>query len=165
MSDLVSIAELVRYGDAANAQVMGSVTPMVDQQLDRTLDLGAGSLRKICQHLLAGEVTWHARISGDAEAKWPARPIPSSAKDMAAMFEHVAHERRDFLKTLKDSDLDRAQTYRDSRGSLFQATLRQMLLQMIVHATHHRAQAVNAVRRVGGIAPEVDYMAQVRVKA
>ena len=165
MSDLASITELIRYGDAANALVMASVMPLETEQLDRTLDLGMGSLRKICQHLLAGEVTWLARISGQAEAKWPAKPIPSSAQDMAVMFEDVAQQRRDFLNRVTDDDLDRIQKYRDSRGTLFQATLRQMLLQMIVHATHHRAQAVNAVRRVGGTAPELDYMAQVRVKA
>lgn len=165
MSDLASIAELIRYGDAANALVMSSVMPLANEQLDRTLDLGMGTPRKICQHLLAGEVTWLARISGQADAKWPAKPIPSSAQDMAVMFEEVAQQRRNFLGSVRDDDLGRVQKYRDSKGSVFQATLRQMLLQMIVHATHHRAQAVNAVRRVGGVAREVDYMAQVRVKA
>lgn len=165
MSDLTSIAELIRYGDTANAVVMASVAPMSDEQLDRTLDLGMGSLRKICQHLLAGEVTWLARISGQADAKWPAKPISSSAREMAVMFEDVAQQRQNFLGSVTDDDLGRVQKYRDSKGSIFQATLRQMLLQMIVHATHHRAQAVNAIRRVGGVPPEVDYMAQVRVSA
>ena len=54
------------------------------------------------------------------------------------------------------------QRYRDSKGSLYQTTLQNMLLEMIVHATHHRAQAINALRRVGAAVPEVDYMQQVR---
>lgn len=162
MSDLASIVDLIRYGEVANDLVMASVVPLTDAQLDRPLDLGMGSLRKICQHLLAGEVTWLARTSGQVEAKWPARPIPESPSDMRALFDQVAHERQALLRGISDAQLDRVQRYRDSKGSLFQATLRNMLLQMIVHATHHRAQAVNALRRVGAAVPEVDYMQQVR---
>jgi uncharacterized damage-inducible protein DinB len=165
MSDLATIVELVRYGEVANHLVMGSVVPLSDEQLDRPLDLGMGSLRKICQHLLAGEVTWLARISGQVEAKWPAKAIPQSAWEMHAMFGQVQQERQALLRGLKDEQLNRMQKYRDSKGTLFQATVRQMLVQMITHATHHRAQAVNAIRRVGGPVPEVDYMTQVRVPA
>jgi hypothetical protein len=41
------------------------------------------------------------------------------------------------------------QNYRDSKGSLFKATLNDMLIQNVMHSTHHRAQIVNAIRRVG----------------
>lgn len=165
MSDLASILELVRYAEAANDDVMASVVSLTDLQLDQSLDLGMGSARKICQHILAGEVTWLARISGQVESKWPAKPIPHSAAEMRALFHQVEQDRQAFLRTLNDGQLDRVQQYRDSKGSLFQATLRQMLLQMIIHATHHRAQAVNALRRVGGQVPEVDYMYHVREPA
>lgn len=165
MSDLASILELIRYAEAANDLLMSHVVPLTDAQLDHPLDLGMGSVRKICQHLLAGEVTWFARISGQAEAKWPAKPIPASPAEMGALFGQVASERQAFLRSLRADQLDRLQPYRDSKGSLFQATLRQMLLQMILHATHHRAQAVNAIRRVGGPPPELDFMCQVREPA
>jgi uncharacterized damage-inducible protein DinB len=47
-----------------------------------------------------------------------------------------------------------------------------MVLQMFVHSTHHRAQAVNMLRHVGAVMPvsgnaagQVDYMMMVRVPA
>jgi uncharacterized damage-inducible protein DinB len=149
----------------ANDLVMSGAAGLSDEQLDRPLDLGMGSLRKIMQHLLAGEVTWLARISGEVEAKWPARAIPAGMAEMSALLSEIARERQALMRRLGDEQLDRVQRYRDSRGSLFEASLRQMVLQMIIHATHHRAQVVNAIRRVGGQVPEVDFMHQVRREA
>jgi uncharacterized damage-inducible protein DinB len=40
-----------------------------------------------------------------------------------------------------------------------------MLLQLCYHATHHRAQAVNILRRLGTQAPELDYMMRIREPA
>ncbi|GEM_PF-4781792 len=40
MSDLASIVELIRYGEAANDLVMASVVLLTDAQLGRPLDLG-----------------------------------------------------------------------------------------------------------------------------
>ena len=85
----------------------------------------------------------------------------ASPTEMRALFDQVAQERQTLFRGISDAQLDRVQQYRDSKGSLYQATLRHMLLQMIIHATHHRAQAVNALRRVGAAVPEVDYMHQV----
>ena len=105
MSDLASIVELVRYSETANDLMMSCVLPLTDTQLDKPLDLGMGSLRKICQHLLAGEVTWLARISGQVEAKWPARPIPESAAEMHALFGQVARVRYHVDRTTPSPDL------------------------------------------------------------
>jgi len=71
-------------------------------------------------------------------------------------------ERDAFLAELSDAALQASVTYRDSKGSLFSASLGQMMVQMCVHSTHHRAQAVNMIRRAGGQTPEVDYMVWVR---
>jgi uncharacterized damage-inducible protein DinB len=54
------------------------------------------------------------------------------------------------------------QEYRDSRGSKFRATLADMITQGLVHSIHHRAQATNAIRRLGRNAPEMDYMVHIR---
>jgi uncharacterized protein YciI len=57
------------------------------------------------------------------------------------------------------------QVYRDSKGSLFQATLGDMLMQGVMHTKHHQAQAVNALKRLGAAWPELDYMYRVRKPA
>jgi uncharacterized damage-inducible protein DinB len=63
-----------------------------------------------------------------------------------------------FLDRVDDVRLAADQVYRDSKGSLFRATLHEMMLQGINHSVHHRAQAVNMIRRLGGPIVEVDFM-------
>lgn len=159
---MASIRELMEHGRVANMLVTTAMAALSDEQMDRPLDLGMGSLRRICQHLVAGEVTWLARIRGEVEAKWPARPISELRDMMGKELEATGDEMRRFVEALRPEQLDRVQRYRDSKGALFEATLHQMLLQVVLHSAHHRAQMVNAIRRVGGKAPEVDYMSAVR---
>jgi uncharacterized damage-inducible protein DinB len=85
-----------------------------------------------------------------------------SPEEVLKALELIWPERDAFLASLDPGRLDAEQPYRDSRGTLFRATLRRMLLQGIVHSIHHRAQAVNAIRRLGGAAPEVDFIMSVR---
>jgi uncharacterized damage-inducible protein DinB len=162
METLATLVELFRYGEAANGLVVNAAGRLTDEQLDRPLNIGLGSIRRICQHLLAGEATWLARIRGDVEAAWPDELAPMSMPDVLRHLEAVETERRSFLAALQPEQLSRRQRYRDSKGSLFQATLHEMLIQAAVHAIHHRAQITCAIQLVGGNPPEPDYMHSVR---
>ena len=77
-------------------------------------------------------------------------------------FDSTWKERDAFLATLSNEDLTRNQSYRDSKGGLFSASLGDMILQGCIHSIHHRAQAVNMIRRVGGAGLEMDYMTWIR---
>ncbi|MEL7239539.1 MAG: hypothetical protein AAGK78_11820 [Planctomycetota bacterium] len=52
-----TLRELLRYGDETNARVLASAAKLDDDALDRDLDIGPGSVRKIAQHrkLLAAD--------------------------------------------------------------------------------------------------------------
>jgi uncharacterized damage-inducible protein DinB len=162
MTALDTVRELFRYNDVANTMVFDAVAPLGEEQLNQPLDIGPGSLRKILRHLLAGEQTWLRRQRGEVEAKWAEAAAPSAIDEVRSQLDANAEDRAAWLSKLTDADLARTQNYRDSKGTLYSATLHEMLLQAFVHSTHHRAQAVNAIRRVGGAAPDVDYMYSVR---
>jgi uncharacterized damage-inducible protein DinB len=162
MDTLATVTDLFRYGDAANHLVMTAAGELTDEQLDRPLNLGLGNIRRICRHLLAGEVTWLARIRGEVETRWPDEQATMSIPEMLRQLKAVQAERRSFLDALQPEQLWRRQQYRDSKGSLFEATLHKMLIQIAVHAIHHRAQIACAIQLVGGNPPEPDYMYSVR---
>ena len=84
---------------------------------------------------------------------------------MLQQLENVWRERDQFLSGVTPSQLAAEQIYRDSKGSLFRASLEQMLIQGVLHSHHHRAQVCNGIRRVGGNPPELDYMYSVRKPA
>lgn len=164
MTPIETLLPLVGYGDWANDQIVVAAGTMTDADLDRPLEIGpgTGTLRRILAHTWAGEFMWLNRWQGRLDIPWPREADPWPVADIAAKFKALRPERDAFLKTLDAARLAAVQPYKDSKGGMYQASLLDMILQQITHSTHHRAQAVNALRRLGGPRLEVDYMMRAR---
>lgn len=166
MNTLTGFRPLFDYSDWANGIVLDAAAGVPEDDLDRPLEIGpgTGTLRRILTHTWAGEATWLRRWRGETEAKWPSESEtpPVSPAELRSRLATVRAEREAFLAGLDEETLGREQVYRDSRGSHFKATLSDMLLQGIVHSIHHRAQAANALRRLGHPCADLDYMGHVR---
>ena len=158
MESLTSIRTLLAYGDAMNTKLFAAADALAPEQLDQPFDMGMGTLRKTLAHIFVGESVWLERWKGNAETKWPPYEIEQSPATMLAAFSPLHQSRDAFLATLTRERLNAGQAYRDSKGSVFRATLHEMILQAIVHSTHHRAQAVNMMRRAGNQMVEIDFM-------
>jgi uncharacterized damage-inducible protein DinB len=161
------IRRLLTYSDWANALVLDCAAQCTDGDLDRGLEIGPGpgTLRRVLMHTWAGEDTWLRRWREEPDVPWPNESEMLPIAELRRRFDVVAAARVPFIASLTPDRLAREQVYRDSKGSLFRATLLDMLLQGITHSTHHRAQAVNVLRRLGRPAPEVDYMMHLRKPA
>ena len=109
-------------------------------------------------HILCAEQVWVQRWQGYTETPWPDEDERASVAAMGDRFRGARSIRGAFLRDLQDDALTCEIEYRDSFGALFSATLGDMMLQLCNHSTHHRAQAVNMIRRVGASPPELDYM-------
>ncbi len=157
-----SFSPLFEYSDFANTALLRASDSLSDAQLDTPFDMGMGTLRKTLKHILDGESVWLARWRGEVETPWPPYETSISITALRDDFAATSRSRGEFLASLSDADLARGQRYRDSKGSLFTATLGDMLIQGFVHSTHHRAQAVNMLRRLGAGLVELDYMTRVR---
>lgn len=162
MSPIESLRPMLAYNDWADDQILAAAESLDDARLDQSIDVGRGTLRRVLIHTLAGEAVWIQRWQGKTETKWPDESERVSVADLRARFRAAWGERDAFWSTLREADLAREVTYRDSRGNLFQATLHDMIRQMIVHSIHHRAQMVNILRRLGASPPELDYMVHIR---
>jgi len=156
------VERMFRYSDWANGRLLEAASALNDEQLDRAMEIGLGSLRATLKHIYDGERVWLARWQGHSETPWPSYEVRPAVAALAGEFKKTAGEREAFLRTVTQADLERVVTYRDSKGSLFAATLGDMILQTINHSAHHRAQAVNMLRRLGAGLVELDYMAFVR---
>ncbi len=165
MVQLDTVRAMLGYDDWANDTILRAAMPLTDEQLDRPFDMGRGTLRKTLLHIVCAEQVWVARWQGRAETPWPDEDERAGVAVMQERLQRGRTERTGFLDSLRDGDLARKVTYRDSFGSLFSAPLGDMLLQMCIHSVHHRAQAVNMIRRVGGTPPELDYMYWLRKPA
>lgn len=122
-------------------------------------------MRRTLLHVLAGEAVWLKRWQGERETPWPNEDEMVGPLMIWERFCELFPRRDRFLAELHPEEISRSVTYRDSKGSLFSATLGDMMIQMCLHSTHHRSQAVNLFRRLGSAAPELDYMMWVRQPA
>lgn len=166
--DLSTIRTLLAYTDWSNDRLLQAAAGLGDEPLDRDMQIGVGGLRRTLLHIYNGELVWAKRWGGgaDAETKWPSESEKVTIAQLRERFAANRVERDAFLDTLAAScaDLSRVQTYRDSQGSLFEASLGDMLMQAALHSKHHQAQAANIIRRLGGHppAPDLDYMYHTR---
>lgn len=161
MIELGTIRRILEYSDWSNEQVLTAAARLGDAQLDQAFDMGPGSLRKTLIHIYNGEAVWLERWK-QREPRWPSESEPTSVSSLADQFAALYRDRDAFLGTLPSGQLAREQVYRDSKGSRFAATLGDMLMQGCNHSIHHRAQAVNMIRRLGGGLVELDYMMRIR---
>lgn len=162
MVTIESLTPLFEYNDWADKQLLAAAAKCDDAALDRPFDIGPGSLRRTLLHLYNGEFVWLQRCQGKRETKWPSEAEKTAINTLQQRFDAVWRDRDAFLRTLSSADLGRVTIYRDSKGSEFQAVLSDMLMQALVHSTHHRAQAVNMLRQVGAGLVELDYMMAIR---
>lgn len=165
MTELDLIRRMFEYTDWSNTKLIEASLPLGDEELDRAMEIGPGTLRRTLLHIYNGESVWLKRFRQEPSAPWPSESEPVAVRDLAIRLAATAHAREQFLRSLTPAELDRLLTYRDSKGSLFKVTLRDMLMQGILHSKHHQAQAVNILRRVGAAWPELDYMYRLREPA
>jgi uncharacterized damage-inducible protein DinB len=160
-----TIRTILRYSDWADDQLLRAAGALGDEQLDRPFDMGVGSLRRTLLHIWAGESVWLARWQGKAETPWPDEGERVSVATLAERFRETWKQRTKWLDALPETELAQAIVYRDSKGTRYSAALGDMMLQLCLHSHHHRAQAVNMIRCVGGTPPELDYMYSIRKPA
>ncbi|MFN0136647.1 MAG: DinB family protein [Phycisphaerae bacterium] len=165
MSPNEALRPMLAYNDWADEQILAAAESLDDARLDQAIDVGRGTLRRVLIHTWAGEHVWVQRWQGKSETKWPDESAAVTIADLRERFRAAWRERDAFLATLSGADIEREVSYRDSRGSMFRASLHDMIRQMVVHSIHHRAQIVNILRRLGTSAPELDYMMHARVPA
>jgi uncharacterized damage-inducible protein DinB len=150
------------YNDWANERILHAARPLNETQLDQSFDMGRGSPRRTLLHIYCGELVWLARWQGKTETPWPDEEERVSVAVIAERWMATRQERKSFMNKIDTRDYDRVITYRDSKGQLYRATLGDMILQMLNHSAHHRAQAVNMLRRVNAGLVELDYMYRIR---
>lgn len=158
MIQIETVRTFYGYNDWANDQLLLACGQLGDGKLDQAFDMGLGSIRATMMHIVIGEDTFLKRAQGEVEAKWGDEAERANVAIMKERLDDTRRRREAFFKTLSDAGLPKKRVYRDSYGSLYATTLGDLLFQVCTHSMHHRAQVVNMLRRVGGKAPELDYI-------
>ncbi|HKQ49021.1 MAG TPA: DinB family protein [Phycisphaerae bacterium] len=149
-----TLRELYAFNRWANDKTLAIADGLSAEQLDRSFEMGLGSIRNTLHHIWAAELIWLERwLQGGGAVKYPEIEAGLAVSALAERCAE-AHRRRDaFVTALQEADLSRRISYVNRKGETWTYELGQMLLHVCNHGIHHRAQFINMVRRAGGPVP------------
>lgn len=152
VKDLIQLFDYMYW---ANCQMWQCVTTLDDKQRHTPLEYSIGSIHLQLVHMVSVEnmwinYLWHGEVEVLNETYF------KTIDQLREEWDALESEMRDYLTTLSDDDLNH-----DIDTSFFNLPtlkLGDILLQLINHATDHRAQILAGVHRLGGQTVAQDYV-------
>lgn len=160
-----TVLEMFKYNDWANDWLMNTAAALDDEQWDRPFEMGMGSLRKTMQHLYQVERLWLERWKGVMQPPLPSPDDVSTTHKLRQCFGTVMKDRGAFVDQLGEAGLARTISYRNVKGEQFSNRFGDMMHHVCNHGSHHRAQALNMLRRLGVKVSNIDYLVMKRREA
>ncbi len=154
--DLATIRDFFRYGDWAFGRVAAVAAVLSDEQLDRSFEMGLGTVRKTLIHIRDAEHWWYRNWTEGPQLGFDDLAADAPIADVLSAFTQSAQRRDSFFDGLTNDDLHRVVSAYVRNEVKLNFRLGESMLQLLGHGTHHRAQAVNMLRRLGTKAPELD---------
>jgi uncharacterized damage-inducible protein DinB len=143
-----TINDLLEYHHWANQKLLERCRALSDEQLDREEPIGPGTLRKTLCHVWAAETLWLSRWKGASPTSFEIEEgVP--AEKLASRFEMLHAARNGFLAEENPADLSRVIQYRNLAGKEGSNPLVDLVMHVLNHAVHHRAQAIHFLKLSG----------------
>lgn len=120
-------------------------------------------LLKLVRHVAVAEQVWLSRLQGKGSTQYA---LWEEAEDLTAirrLFEANAEQYRSYLEMLEESGLDGMVNYTTQSGIPFQTSVRDILLQVLLHGQYHRGQINRALRMESAEPVPVDYITFARL--
>lgn len=136
----------------------GRILDALDESETKNKDL-----LKLVRHVGVAERVWLSRLQGKGSAQYS---LWEEAEDLTAfrtMFEENADQYRVYIEGLKESELDEMIHYANQSGVAFRTSVRDILLQVLLHGQYHRGQINRALRIESAEPAQVDYITFARL--
>ncbi|MCC7388150.1 MAG: DinB family protein [Phycisphaerales bacterium] len=156
-------ATLYSYLTRSRARVFDWVRPLSPEDYARGFPIGPGSLAAVLTHIYISEWYYIRRMLGrevPASADWPIRDDdPPPFARLEAAWAVQASETADAIGAVPDWDAQISYTVTDDAGKRKRVTTTptDIFSQLVLHEVHHRAQALNILRRLGVKTEDIDY--------
>ncbi|MGN6397490.1 MAG: DinB family protein [Mucilaginibacter sp.] len=115
---------------------------------------------RLMAHLLAAQQIWYSRCSGSATFAGPLWQDDGNINAFASTIKKNNADWLSYLDTLTDAEFDKIVKYNNLKGDPFENKLSDILLHVINHGTHHRAQIGQQLKFAAAeTLPVTDYIA------
>lgn len=153
------IIDLYQYNDWANRRIFQLAENLTDEQLDLPRPLGLGSLRATLFHQWAAEQIWLERWQGLPWREFPIDPQGIPLADLQQRFQQVSRSRWEMIHSAGEDISSRQIRYLDWKKNEHQNRWMDLLVHVANHGIHHRAQALQYLKRFGRTVPGgLDYL-------
>lgn len=150
---------LLSYNNWANDRVISLCEGLSDDKLDQPREMGFGTLRATLFHILTADVIWLERWQGTPWRTFPTDPNHISLSDIRAGLADVAQRRAEWWQASGRSRWTEHVDFQDSKKTPFRLRLCDLMLHVIHHGVHHRAQALNYLKQFGRtVVGGIDYI-------
>lgn len=145
------------------AYVLDAAKQLAHDQYHQPFPIGLGSLAKIITHTFVAERYYTYRITEADMPPYNTWPIqeeqPPAPADLESAWSALAKETRQALADVTDWDKTIEFRVDPEHGEprIVTTTPSGILTQIIIHETHHRAQAVNILKQLGSPVRDLDY--------
>lgn len=146
------------YGDWAFRRVLDEAARLNDEQLDRPFEMGLGTLRKTLVHIHQSECWWLGNWRNEPLQDFASADDGFALPRLRELFERTAEQRDAFIAAQTEPDIRRPVRAFARQGDPRHFPLGVTMLQLCCHGTHHRAQAVSMLRRLGVAAPRLGWI-------
>lgn len=136
--------KMLRYDTWANTRIFRAFSSL-DPSPEKS------EIRKLLAHLLTAQRVWMNRIKGEPAPTeiWPDLSVEE--------LENLLNENPPLLLSLIP-DKDLTIEYHNSKGESFQNSVEDILMHLIIHGQHHRAQIASLLRTTGATPPATDFI-------
>lgn len=119
-------------------------------------------LLKLVRHVAVAERVWLSRLQGKGSAQyslWEEADLTA----LRTMFEENAEQYRVYIEGLEETEMDVMIDYANQSGVPFRTSVRDILLQVLLHGQYHRGQINRALRIESAEPVQVDYITFARL--
>lgn len=120
-------------------------------------------LLKLVRHIAVAEQVWLSRLQGKGSTQYSLWEEAEDLSEVRIMFKENAEQYRIYIEELEESKLDEIIIYANQSGVPFQTSVRDILLQVLLHGQYHRGQINRALRAESAEPVQVDYITFARL--
>lgn len=146
----------VEYHRWATEEMLQSIVPLRDEDLDRDLGSSFGSVRRTLAHMYAVDVLWIARLKNDRNASLASVTVPTEMEELKGSWLTSLGGLLGEVHSGSEAYLKSTCSFRNSTGAEFEMPVWQVLLHVVNHGTAHRGQITGMLRQLSAIPRTTD---------
>lgn len=148
------MCEYLRWGDQRCLIAARSVR---DEQYYTDYQISAGSLHKVLVHCMTAQWLWLCRFRGESPQRVEDHTDYPTRMSVEQRWPLVHAALIDFVGRMTPNQLGNPVTFHDTKGNAHTLPLRDMILNLVDHASYHRGQIATLIKRGDGKALPISF--------